>query len=78
MFCNEKVLKISTRYLQIRHRINPISQKVIDDLSELGRYGSIRENPLEIAAYVLNTETNIFGQDSSSSDLFFDQVGTLN
>ena len=69
-------LKKST-HLQIRHRINPISQKVIDDLSELGRYGSIRQNPLEIAAYVLNTETNIFGQDSSN-DLFFDQVRPQN
>ena len=66
---------------QIRQRINPISQKVIDDLSELGRYGNIRQDPLEIAAYVLNTETNLFsnsfrnGQDDNN--LLFDQVNPL-
>ena len=66
---------------QIRHRINPISQKVIDDLSELGRYGSIRQNPMEIAAYVLNTETNLFtdtfANDGRDNHLIFDQVGQM-
>jgi hypothetical protein len=67
--------RIENEY-QIRHRINPISQKVIDDLSELGQYGSIRQNPMEIAAYVLNTETNLF-TDTFTNDGgrdIFDQV----
>ncbi len=77
-----RYLKCPTSFdLQIRQRINPISQKVIDDLSELGRYGNVRTDPLEIAAYVLNTETNLFsnnfrnGQDDNN--LIFDQVNSV-
>lgn len=57
---------------RIRQRMNPISQKVIDDLSELGRYGSISSDPLEITAYVLNTETN--QNLDNQNQLIFDQV----
>ena len=61
---------------RIRNRINPISQKVIDDLSELGRYGPIRPDPFEITAYILNTETNLNTDNLTDqpNQLIFDQV----
>lgn len=70
--------RIESQY-QIRNRMNPISQKVIDDLSELGQYGYPRPNTLEIAAYVLNTETNLLSDTftDNSQDNLFNQVDDL-